>query len=206
MRWDSTPFGKENPEPTGNGMGLYAFWRGESPAYRQWPGMGLFAFWQSECQANTFTARALAPGQEFRLCFYFVEIYVSSATYTVAVSSSSQVEENSGQLSNAQLAKSLQHKVTLMEEELRHDNTVIPNAPPLAPLTPATLPPPESPNQLPPPAVKCVIRRLGIGDQQSAESSQPPALECSSPVLHPSKDWLPMDNHYLTPPPAPRRD
>ena len=39
------------------------------------------------------------PGQEFRLCFCFVKIHVSSATNTV--SSSSQVEENSGQLSNA---------------------------------------------------------------------------------------------------------
>jgi hypothetical protein len=24
--WDSTPFGKENAEPTGNGMGLYSLW------------------------------------------------------------------------------------------------------------------------------------------------------------------------------------
>ena len=63
MRWDSTPFGEENP------------------------------------RAYAFTARAWGngegPGQEF--CF--VKIHVSSATYTV--SSSSQVEETSGQLSNA---------------------------------------------------------------------------------------------------------
>ncbi len=58
-----------------------------------------------------------------------------------------------------------------MEEELRHDNAVIPNAPPPAQPTPATPPPPESPNQPPPPAVKRAVRRLGIGDQQSAESS-----------------------------------
>jgi hypothetical protein len=25
MGWDSTPFGEENPEHTGNGLGLYAF-------------------------------------------------------------------------------------------------------------------------------------------------------------------------------------
>jgi hypothetical protein len=40
MRWDSTPFGEENPRAYaftarawGNEMGLYAFWRGESLAY-----------------------------------------------------------------------------------------------------------------------------------------------------------------------------
>jgi hypothetical protein len=64
-----------------------------------------------------------------------------------------------------QFAKSLQHKTTLMEEELRHDNAIIPDAPPPAQLTPATPPPPESQNQLPPPEVKRVVRRLGIGDQ-----------------------------------------
>ncbi len=52
-----------------------------------------------------------------------------------------------------------------MEEELRHDNAIIPDAPPPAQLTPATPPPPESQNQLPPPEVKRVVRRLGIGDQ-----------------------------------------
>jgi hypothetical protein len=61
MGWDSTPFGEENPEPTGNGRGLYAYWQGEigeSRAYGQWDGtpgkenqehtgngMGLYAFW-----------------------------------------------------------------------------------------------------------------------------------------------------------------
>ncbi len=50
MRWDSTPFGKENPEPMGNGMGLFAFWRRESLAYaftaRAWGnGMELYSFW-----------------------------------------------------------------------------------------------------------------------------------------------------------------
>jgi hypothetical protein len=50
---------------------------------------------------------------------------------------------------NRRFAKSPQHKATLMEGELRHDNAVFPDAPP-----PATPPPPESPNQPPPPAVK----------------------------------------------------
>ncbi len=94
-------------------------------------------------------------------------------------------------------AKSLQHKATLMEEVLRHDNVVIPYAPPPAQLMPATPPPPESPNQQPPPEVKRAVRRLGIGDQQSAESSPPPALECfSSPAS--VQDWLPMDNYYAS--------
>ncbi len=39
------------------------------------------------------------PGHEFRLCFCLVKIHVSSATYNM--SSSSQMEQNSGQLSNA---------------------------------------------------------------------------------------------------------
>ncbi len=119
MGWDSTLFGEENPEPTGNGMGLYAFWRGEigeSRAYGQWVlnGMGLYAFWRGESLAYRQwdgTLRLLArripslrvyckgPGQEFRLCFCFVKIHISSAAYTV--SSLSQVEENSGQLTNA---------------------------------------------------------------------------------------------------------
>jgi hypothetical protein len=90
---------------------------------------------------------------------------------------------------NRWFAKSQQHKATLMEGELRHDNAIIPDAPP-----PATPPPPESPNQPPPPAVKRAVRRLGIGDQQSAESSPPPALERSlSPAS--AQDWLPMDYH-----------
>jgi hypothetical protein len=38
MGWYSTPFGKENPEPMGHGMGLYAFRQGESRAYGQWDG------------------------------------------------------------------------------------------------------------------------------------------------------------------------
>jgi hypothetical protein len=92
-----------------------------------------------------------------------------------------------------------------MEEELRHDNVVIPYALPPAHLTPATPPPPESQNQQPPPAVKRAVRRLGIEDQQSAESSLPPALERSSSTVS-VQDWLPMDNHYLMPPPAPRCD
>jgi hypothetical protein len=92
-----------------------------------------------------------------------------------------------------------------MEEELRHDNAVIPDAPPPAPLTPATQQQPESPNKPLPPAVKRAVRRLGIGNQQSAESSPLPAPERSSNPAS-VQDWLPMDNHYPTPPPAPRRD
>ncbi len=85
-----------------------------------------------------------------------------------------------------------------MEEELRHDNAVIPDAP-----QPATQLPPESPNQLPPPAVKRAVRRLGIGDQQSAEiaaeSSPLQALE-RSPSPASVQDWLHMDIHYASAP------
>jgi hypothetical protein len=56
------------------------------------------------------------------------------------------------------LARSYQHKASLMEEELRHENTVFPDSPLPAPPPPAT------------------------------------------------QDWPPMDNHYPTPPPAPRKD
>ncbi len=56
---------------------------------------------------------------------------------------------------------------TLMEEELQHDNTVIPDVPPAPPL-PATLPPPESLNLPPTPAANRTVRRQGIGDQQSS--------------------------------------
>jgi hypothetical protein len=186
-------------------MGLYAFWRGESRAYGQWDGSLLLAR-----RIQSLHVYGKGPGQEFRLCFCFAKTHVSSATYTV--SSSLQVEENSGQLLNAPKtwvckvpAAQTCHKATLTEEELRHNNTIIPNVPPPAPLTPATQPPPESPNQQPP-AVKRAVRRLGIGDQQSAESSLPPALERSSSPAS-VQDWLPMNNHYPTrPPPAPRRD
>ncbi len=99
------------------------------------------------------------------------------------------------------LTKSLLHKAILIKEELCHDNAVIPNALSPAPPTPATPPPPESLNQPPPPAVKRAVRRLGIGDQQTAESSPPPGLEAGSSI----QDWLPMVNHYPTPPPAPRK-
>ncbi len=81
-----------------------------------------------------------------------------------------------------------------MEGELRHDNAVIPNT-----LPPATPPPPQSQNQPPPPVVRRTVHRLGIWDQQSAESSPPQALERS---LSPAsvQDWLPMDNHYASAP------
>ncbi len=95
-----------------------------------------------------------------------------------------------------------------MEEELRHDIAVIPYAPPPASPPRATPLPPESPNLPPPPGVKRAVRRLGIGDQQSAESSPQPALE-HSPSPAPSdgwQEWPPKDNHYPTPPPVPRKD
>jgi hypothetical protein len=108
MGWDSTPFGEENPEHTGNGMGLYAFWRGESLAYLFYSSLRVYGEglgqWDGTLRLSARRIPSLrvygeGPGQEFRLCFCFVKINVSSATYTV--SSSSQVEENSGQLSNA---------------------------------------------------------------------------------------------------------
>jgi hypothetical protein len=104
------------------------------------------------------------------------------------------------------LARRHQHKASLVEEELRLDNAVIPDAPPTPP--PVTPPPPESPSLPPPPEANRAVRRLGIGDQQSAESTQQPALE-RSPSPAPSQgwqDWLPKDNHYPTPPPSQRKD
>ncbi len=104
------------------------------------------------------------------------------------------------------LARHHQHKASLVVEELRLDNAVIPNALPMPP--PATLPPPESPSLPPPPEANRAVRRLGIGDQQSAESTPQQALE-RSPSPAPSQgwqDWPPNDNHYRTPPPAPHKD
>jgi hypothetical protein len=75
------------------------------------------------------------------------------------------------------LARHHQHKASLVEEELRLDNAVIPDAPPTPP--PATQPPPESPSLPPSPEANCAVRRLGIGDQQSAESTPLQALERS---------------------------
>jgi hypothetical protein len=67
------------------------------------------------------------------------------------------------------LARHHQHKASLVEEErLRFDNAVITYAQPTQP--PATQPPPESPSLPPPPEANRAVRRLGIGDQQSAES------------------------------------
>jgi hypothetical protein len=100
------------------------------------------------------------------------------------------------------LARHHQHKASLMEEELLLDNAVIPDAPPtpLPPTPPpATPPPPESPSLPPPPEANRAVRRLGIGDQQSAESSPPPALERSLNLAS-VQDWLPMDNHYASAP------
>lgn len=101
------------------------------------------------------------------------------------------------------LAKSLQHKATLMEEKLRHNNAVIPDAQPAA-QPPATQPPAIQPAQ-----PNCAVCRLGIGDQQfakiAAESSTPLALERSPSPASPL-DWLPMDGRYPMPPPAPRKD
>jgi hypothetical protein len=78
MGWDSTPFGEENHEPTGNGMGLYAFWRGESLAYLFYSSLRVYGEGLGQWDG---TLRLLArrspsicvycegPGQEFRLCF-----------------------------------------------------------------------------------------------------------------------------------------
>ena len=66
------------------------------------------------------------------------------------------------------LARHHQHKASLVEEELRLDNAVITYAQPTLP--PAMPPPPESPSLPPPPEANRAVRRLGIGDQQSAES------------------------------------
>ncbi len=70
MGWDSTPFGEENPKHTGNGMELYAFWRGESLAYtftaRAWSnGMELYSFCPGESLAYAFTARALDKNLDY---------------------------------------------------------------------------------------------------------------------------------------------
>ena len=106
------------------------------------------------------------------------------------------------------LARHHRHKASLMEEELLLDNAVIPDAPPPPP--PATPPLPESPS-LPPlsAAIRAVRCRLPIGDQQSAESLTQPAVERSPSPATPSQgwqDWPRLDNHYPTPPPAPRKD
>jgi hypothetical protein len=104
------------------------------------------------------------------------------------------------------LTRHYQHKASLVEEELRLDNAVIPDAPPTPP--PATPPPPESPSLPPPPEANHAVRRLGIGDKQSADSTPQPALELS-PSRAPSQcwqDWPPEDNHYPTPPAAPPKD
>ncbi len=175
MRWDSTPFGKENPKPTGNRLGLYAFWQGESRAYaitaRAWGnGMGLYAFWQGESRAYAFTARAwgnemglyafwqgesrayafMARALDKNLDYAFVSLkYMSVPLLTLSPPRRRwrKTQANFRMHQKRRFAKSLQHKATLMEEELRHDNAIIPDAPPPAPLTPATPPPPESLNQ-----------------------------------------------------------
>jgi hypothetical protein len=104
------------------------------------------------------------------------------------------------------LARHHQYKASLVEEAPRPDNAVIPDAPPQQP--PATQQQPESPSLQPPPEANRAVRRLGIGDQQSAESTPQPALERStSPApSHGWQDWQPKDNHYPTPPPAQCKD
>jgi hypothetical protein len=72
---------------------------------------------------------------------------------------------------NRRLARSLQHKATLIEEERRHNNTVIPDAPLPALQLSATQPQFESLNLLPRPAADQAprtVRLLRIVDQQSA--------------------------------------
>ena len=94
-----------------------------------------------------------------------------------------------------------------MEEELRHDNVVIPDALPPAPPPPATPPPPESLSLPPHPEANRAVRRLGMGDQQSAESALERSPSPASPQDSPqASDWPPMDGHYPTPPPAPLKD
>jgi hypothetical protein len=59
------------------------------------------------------------------------------------------------------------------------------------------------------PKANSAARRLGIGDQQSAKSTQQPALESSTspaPSQDSWQDWPPFDNHYPTPPPAQSKD
>jgi hypothetical protein len=155
--------------------------------------MELYAFWRGESLAYAFMARAL----DKNLDYAFVSLkYMSVSLLTLCPPRSRwrKTQANFRMHQNRLFAKSPQHKATLIEGELRHDNSIIPDAPP-----PATPQPPESPNQPPPPAVKRAVRRLGIRDQQSAESSPPPALERS---LSPAsvQDWLPMDNHYASAP------
>jgi hypothetical protein len=68
------------------------------------------------------------------------------------------------------LARHHQYKASLVEEAPRPDNAVIPDAPPKQ--QPATQQPPESLSLPPPPEANRAVCRLGIGDQQSAESTQ----------------------------------
>ncbi len=163
--------------------------------------MELYAFWRGESRAYTFTAKALDKNLD---CALFREnaCQFRYLHFVLLVAGGGKHRPTFECTKNVGL---LQHKATLMEEELRHDNAIFPDVLPPALLTPATQPPPESPNQQPPPAVKRAVRGLGLGDQQSAESSPLQALERSSTPAS-VQDWLPMDNHYLRPPPAPRRD
>ncbi len=156
-------------------------------------GMELYTFWQGESLAYVFMARALDKNSDY--AFDSLK-YMSVPLLTLCPPRRGwrKTQANFWMHQSRCFAKSLQHKATLMEGELRHDNAVIPDAQP-----PAMQPPPESLNQPPPPVVKRAVRRLGIGDQQSAESSPQPALERS---LSPAsiQDWLPMDNHYASAP------
>ncbi len=54
--------------------------------------------------------------------------------------------------------RSLQYKATLMEEEHRHDDAVIPDALPAPPPLPVTPPPPKSVNLPPPPAANRAVQ------------------------------------------------
>jgi hypothetical protein len=183
MGWDTTPFGEENPVPMGNGMGLYAIWQGESLAYafteRAWGnGMELYTFWRGESLAYAFTARALDKDLDY--AFVLLK-YMSVPLLTQCPPRLRwrKTQANFRMHQKSRFAKSLQHKATLMEDELRYTNAVIPDVQQPAQLTPATPQQHESPNQQPTPEVKLAVRRLGIGDQQSAESSPQQTLECS---------------------------
>jgi hypothetical protein len=102
-------------------------------------------------------------------CFCFKKMPIRSATDIVYYS----LQDNPANIcmqEKRRLARHHQHKASLVEEELRLDNPVITYAQPTPP--PATPPPPESPSLPPPPEANCAVRRLGIGDQQSTESTQ----------------------------------
>jgi hypothetical protein len=151
--------------------------------------------------AYALTARAL----DKNLDYAFVSLKYKSVpllTVTCTVSSSSQVEENSGQLSNA--PKTSVCKVSAAQSYLDGGGAqarqcgypLCANACTADACDAAAARITESAVTS---CVKCAVRCLGIGVQQSAESSPRPALERSSSPAS-VQDWLPMDNHYASAP------